>query len=55
MKSIKRFILTALCLVAAILFYFFGVPAGGALFLILGVIFEGIFWVRVFRRDKKTV
>ena len=55
MKSIKRFIVTALCLLAAVSCYLFGVPIGGALFLILGLSFEGIFWIRVFRRNKAAV
>jgi len=52
MKSPKRLIITILCLLAAITCYLFGVEAGGALFLVLGMVFEGIFWVRVFRRSK---
>lgn len=52
MKSFKRFIFTALCLLAAISCYLFGVPAGGVLFLILGFVLEVIFWTRVFRRTK---
>ena len=55
MKTFKRFIVTALCLLAAIFCYVFGVPAGGALFLVLGLIFEGLFWLGIFRRPKADV
>lgn len=54
MRSFKRFVVTALCLLAAVTCYLFGVPAGGVLFLILGFVFEVIFWARVFRRTKTT-
>lgn len=55
MKLSKRFIITVLCLLAAISCYLFGAPTGGALFLILGMVFEGVFWIRVFRRTKVKV
>ena len=55
MKSSKRLAITLLCLLAALACYLFGVEAGGALFLILGVVFEGIFWARAFRRTKTVI
>jgi hypothetical protein len=52
MQSPKRVIITVLCLLAAVACYAFGAPAGGALFLVLGMAFEGIFWLSVLRRHK---
>jgi len=42
-----------LALILAIACYVFGAPAGGAIFLLLGVFFEGLFWLRLFGRTNK--
>ena len=55
MKSAKRITITALCLLVAIACYVLGAEAGGALFLVAGIFFEGTFWLRVFRRRKAGV
>lgn len=54
MNSIKRLIIAIFCFFAAIACYVFGVPAGGALFLLLGVVLEGAFWVMLFRKKTTT-
>lgn len=53
MSIIKRWIFTILCLVLAIACYVFGVPAGGALFLLTGLILEVLFWRGLFDRLRK--
>jgi len=52
MKFFKRMLITVLCFFAAIACYVFGIPAGGMVFLILGLIFEAMFWFGIF--GKKT-
>ncbi|WP_201276910.1 hypothetical protein [Microbulbifer sp. ALW1] len=52
MKTIKRLLVAVTCLFAAIACYVFGIPAGGALFLILGLLLEGLFWHQLLRRRK---
>jgi hypothetical protein len=57
MQLLKRIFLTLICFFAAIGCYVFGIPAGGVLFFILGLIFEGLFWFGVFGKKpskKKT-
>ncbi|HSC67705.1 MAG TPA: hypothetical protein VLC79_08445 [Cellvibrio sp.] len=53
MKTFTRAIITLACLLAAIGCYVFGVPVGGIVFLIAGVLFEGLFWFGVFGYKKK--
>ncbi len=52
MGFIKRVLITVLCFFVAIACYVFGIPAGGVIFLILGLAFEAMFWLGVF--GKKT-
>ena len=54
MKIAKRWALTVLCLVLAIACYAFGVPAGGTLFLLAGIVFEILFWVGLLGRRHKN-
>jgi len=54
LKSARRIIITLFCLLAAIACYVIGIPIGGVLFLVLGIIFEGVFWLRLFRRNEDT-
>jgi hypothetical protein len=50
----KRHIVTSAFLVIAIFFYAVGGTRQGTIFLLLGVLAEATFWVRLFgRRDKK--
>lgn len=46
-----RHLITIACLLAAILFYSQGSPAA-PVFLILGMVFEGAFWMRIVRRKR---
>jgi hypothetical protein len=52
MNRYSRYAITVLCLLLAIACYALGVPTGGFLFLLLGIFFEGMFWIRLFRRNK---
>jgi len=52
MKMVYRVLITVLCFFAAVACYVFGIPAGGAIFLVLGVVFEGMFWFGLFGRKK---
>ena len=52
MKSLKRLTIAAFCLLAAITCYSFGAPAGGALFLIAGIVFEGLSGIGYFAATK---
>lgn len=53
MSSIPRLLLIVVCFFAAIACYVFGAPAGGVAFIILGLVFEGLFWTGIFGRKKK--
>lgn len=53
MELLKRTLLTIICFFAAIACYIFGIPAGGIVFLILGLVFEGLFWLGIFGKKKK--
>ena len=55
MNVVYRVILVIACFFAAIACYSFGIPAGGIAFFVLGVIFEGLFWVGIFGKKKKTL
>ena len=47
MIRLKRIVLSTLCFVAALACYVFGIPLGGVVFLILGMAFEGLFWLGI--------
>jgi len=51
-NTLKRHIITILFLLLAIACYVLGVPAGGILFFLLGIVFDGVFWIRLFRHGK---
>lgn len=51
MDFLKRWMTALFCLFAAIACYVFGIPAGGVFFLVLGMLLEGIFWTRLFKRS----
>jgi len=53
LKVIARVLLLVFCFFAAIACYTFGIPAGGIIFLSLGIVFEGLFWTGIFGRKKK--
>lgn len=48
MRFIYRVLVVVACFFAAIACYSFGIPAGGIVFFILGIIFEGLFWTGIF-------
>ena len=53
MDIFKRWIFTIICLPLAISCYVYGVPVGGALFLLAGIAFELLFWIGLFGRLGK--
>ena len=50
----KNHALTFLFLVLAVDSYFMGIVAGVAMFIVLGLTYEAVFWVRFLRRPKHT-
>lgn len=54
MKIMYRVALTVVCFFAAIACYSFGIPAGGIVFLVLGLVFEGLFWTGIFGKKKRA-
>jgi hypothetical protein len=50
--SFKRHFVTFLCLVLAIVFYSLGAAMPGTFLLLLGVLAEAAFWIRIFGRSK---
>ena len=54
MNILWRVLLVVLCFFAAIACYVFGLPAGGVVFFILGILFEGLFWLGIFGRKKQV-
>ncbi len=47
MNVIKRVLLSLCFFFAAIGCYVFGIPVGGVVFFIFGLVFEGLFWFGV--------
>lgn len=54
MNILLRIALVIGCLFAAIACYAFAIPAGGVVFLFLGLIFEGLFWFGIFGKSNKA-
>lgn len=54
MEFIKRFIFVIVCFFAAIACYTFGIPRGGMLFFLAGLVFEVLFWLGIFGRKKRS-
>lgn len=54
MNTLTRWAVLAIFLLGAIACYVFGVPKGGVVFLVLGLIFEALFWCGVFGRKRST-
>ncbi|KKO09071.1 hypothetical protein [Pseudohongiella sp.] len=52
MRAVYRILIALAFLFAALMCYSFGLPAGGAIFLILGIAFEGAFWITLFGRRR---
>jgi len=53
MNVALRILIVTSCFFAAIACYSFGVPFGGWIFLVLGLLFEGMFWTGIFGKKKK--
>jgi len=53
MNKISRLVILVLLIVAALSSYIYGSATGIFVFIILGFIFEGMFWTGVFRKNKK--
>lgn len=54
MKLMTRLLILIGCFFGAIACYVFGIPAGGAIFFGIGLIFEALFWTGLFSlADKK--
>lgn len=54
MNKICRFLILAALLVAAISAYSYGSATGVFVFIILGFVFEGLFWFGLFGKKSKT-
>lgn len=56
MKVLVRIAVVVVCFFAAIACYMYRAPAGGAIFILAGLLFEGAFWIGVFgvksRRER---
>lgn len=49
-----KHVITFLCLAAALAAYIAGSMSGAAIFFGAGIIFEGMFWFRLFRRKRNS-
>ena len=50
MNKITRIAILASCLLLAVVCYVLGVPAGGGVFILLGIIFESFFWFGLLKK-----
>jgi hypothetical protein len=53
MDILKRILMTVFCFLAALGCYVIGIPVGGIGFLLLGLVFEGLFWFGLLGAKKK--
>jgi hypothetical protein len=54
LKLMTRISILIVFLIAAIACYANGIPRGGIAFTLLGVIFEGLFWIGLLGRKKSS-
>jgi len=54
MSTLSRITTICLLLLSALICYGLGLQKGVAFFIVLGVVFEGLFWVGLFGLDKKS-
>lgn len=54
MNTIIRFLILAALIFAAIGSYSYGSSTGVFFFIILGFIFEGLFWIKLFRKKRNN-
>lgn len=52
MRIFYRASIVIACFFTAIACYVVGIPAGGAVFLLLGLALEDMFWIGLFRRKR---
>lgn len=45
-------VITFSCLIAAAIAYLAGSASGAIIFFVVGVVLEGVFWLRLFRRKE---
>jgi hypothetical protein len=53
-NKIYRFLILAVLIIAALSSYSFGNSTGVFIFIILGFVFEGLFWFGLFRKSTKS-
>jgi hypothetical protein len=53
-NKIYRFLILAVLIIAALSSYSYGSSTGVFVFVILGFIFEGLFWFGLFRKSPKN-
>jgi len=54
MNKIYRFLILVALVIAALSSYSYGNSTGVFLFVILGFLFEGLFWLGLFRKSRKS-
>ncbi len=54
MKTLYRVLILLALIITAIGFYSYGNSTGLFIFIILGFLFEGAFWLKLFKRKKTT-
>ncbi len=54
MKSLYRWLILLVLIFTAISFYSYGNATGAFIFIILGFLFEGAFWFKLFDRKRKS-
>ncbi|MFK8011365.1 MAG: hypothetical protein AB8B80_04955 [Marinicellaceae bacterium] len=54
MRTVSRIVVISLLLLSALICYGLGLQKGVVFFVVIGVIFEGLFWAGLFRLDKKS-
>jgi type IV secretory pathway TrbL component len=53
MNTITKWLILLVLIFTAIVFYSYGNSTGMFIFIILGFLFEGAFWLTLFNRKKK--
>jgi len=54
MSILSRITIICFLLLSALICYGLGLQKGVAFFIVLGVVFEGLFWAGLFGLDKKS-
>ncbi|MFT6087358.1 MAG: hypothetical protein ACJAWT_000774 [Glaciecola sp.] len=53
MNKITKWLVLLVLIFTAISFYSYGNSTGMFIFIVLGFLFEGAFWLKLFNREKK--